>query len=154
MAKELGLFAAEGLEVQRYRLEYEYAKRFSIPTAVLFLEEEEQRFGKNPWTHGLEPNRSVLKKFVQYAHEQGYISSEPALAIYSRLSSEGTRTFNVQSSRFGSDNKIWLKANWILRVISYTLSLNLGVVQVLAFVASENSMFDSQFSLFTRTRLH
>jgi hypothetical protein len=34
------------------------------------------------------------------------------------------------------------------------LSLNLGVVQVLPFVASENSMFDSQFSLIARTRLH
>ena len=64
---------------RRCRLEYEYPKRFSFPTAVLFLEEEEQQFGKNPWTHGLEPNRCVLKKFVQYAHEQGYISSEPAL---------------------------------------------------------------------------
>jgi hypothetical protein len=39
-------------------------------------------------------------------------------------------------------------------VISHTLSLNLGVVQMLAFVASENSMFDSQFSLIARTRLH
>jgi hypothetical protein len=64
---------------RRCRLEYEYPKRFSFPTAVLLLEEEEQLFGKNPWTHGLEPNRSVLKKFVQYAYEQGYMSSEPAL---------------------------------------------------------------------------
>jgi hypothetical protein len=56
--------------------------------------------------------------------------------------------------RFGSDNKIWLKANWNFSVISHTLSLNLGVVQVFAFVASENSMFDSQFSLIARTRLH
>jgi hypothetical protein len=46
---------------------------------VLVLEEEEQQFGKNPWTHGLEPNRFVLKKFIQYAHEQGYISFEPAV---------------------------------------------------------------------------
>ena len=37
------------------RLEYEYPKRFSFPTAALFLEEEEQRFGKNPWSHGLAP---------------------------------------------------------------------------------------------------
>ena len=44
-----------------------------------FSKEEERQFGQNPWAHGLEPNRSVLKKFVQYAHEQGYISSEPAL---------------------------------------------------------------------------
>jgi 4,5-dihydroxyphthalate decarboxylase len=61
------------------RLEYEYPKRFSFPTAVLFLEEEDRRFGDNPWIHGLEPNRAVLKKFVQYAREQGYISHEPEL---------------------------------------------------------------------------
>ena len=60
--------------------EYEYPKRFSFPTAVLFLEEEEQRFGKDPWAHGLEPNRAVLEKFVQYTHEQGYIPIRPNLA--------------------------------------------------------------------------
>ena len=59
------------------RLEYEYPKRFSFPTAVLFLEEEEQRFGKDPWVHGLESNRVVLERFVQYAHEQGYIPFRP-----------------------------------------------------------------------------
>ena len=64
---------------RRCRLEYEYPKRFSFPTAVLFLEEEEKRFGAAPWSHGLAPNRAVLKKFVQYAREQGYISAEPAL---------------------------------------------------------------------------
>jgi 4,5-dihydroxyphthalate decarboxylase len=61
------------------RLEYDYPKRFSFPTAVLFLEEEDERFGKNPWSHGLQPNRAVLEKFVQYAREQGYISFEPAV---------------------------------------------------------------------------
>ncbi len=67
-------------QADRYcQLEYEYPKRFSFPTAVLFLEEENERFGKNPWIHGLEPNRAVLEKFVQYAHEQGYIPFEPAL---------------------------------------------------------------------------
>jgi hypothetical protein len=55
---------------------------------------------------------------------------------------------------FGSDNKIRLKANWSLSVISHTLTLNLGVVPVLAFGALENSMFDSQCSVFARTRLH
>ena len=73
------LVAAFNEADRRSRLEYEYPKRFSFPTAVLFLEEEEQQFGKNPWIHGLEPNRSVLKKFVQYAREQEYILSEPAL---------------------------------------------------------------------------
>ena len=65
--------------VRRCKLDYEYPKRFSFPTAVLFLEEEEKRFGKTPWVHGLNPNRKVLEKFVEYANDQGYISSRPAL---------------------------------------------------------------------------
>jgi 4,5-dihydroxyphthalate decarboxylase len=64
---------------RRCRLDYEYPKSFSFPTAVLFLEEEENRFGDNPWMHGLEANRAVLKTFVQYAYEQGYIAFEPGL---------------------------------------------------------------------------
>jgi 4,5-dihydroxyphthalate decarboxylase len=59
------------------RQKYHYPKRFSFPTAVLFLEEEELRFGKNPWIQGLEPNRVVLEKFVEYAEDQGYISFRP-----------------------------------------------------------------------------
>ena len=61
------------------QIEYEYPKRFSFPTAVLFLEEEEKRFGKNSWAHGLDPNREVLEKFVEYAKDQGYIPYQPAL---------------------------------------------------------------------------
>ena len=53
--------------------EYEYPKRLSFPTAVLMLEEEESAFGKDPWQHGLEPNRFVLEKFMEYAVAQGYI---------------------------------------------------------------------------------
>ena len=63
----------------RCRVEYEYPKRFSFPTAALFLEEEEQRFGENPWRHGVEANRATLEKFVLYAREQGYISFTPAI---------------------------------------------------------------------------
>lgn len=54
------------------RKEYEYPKRLSFPTSQLFLEEEEQRFGKNPWQHGLDANRHTLATFMRYAHEQGY----------------------------------------------------------------------------------
>jgi hypothetical protein len=52
----------------------------AISAAVLILEEEEEVFGDNPWGHGLTPeNQVVLEKFVQYAHEQGYISYRPKL---------------------------------------------------------------------------
>ena len=54
------------------RKEYDYPKRLSFPTSMLLLEEEEQRFGKNPWQNGLAPNAHTLAKFMQYAAAQGY----------------------------------------------------------------------------------
>jgi 4,5-dihydroxyphthalate decarboxylase len=54
------------------RREYNYPKRLSFPTSVLVLEEEESKFGENPWEHGLEPNRHNLDKFMEYAASQGY----------------------------------------------------------------------------------
>ena len=65
------------------RKSYDYAKRLAFPSAVLILEEEEALFGKDPWGHGLTPeNQVVLEKFVQYAHEQGYIPSRPPLSQF------------------------------------------------------------------------
>jgi 4,5-dihydroxyphthalate decarboxylase len=62
------------------RKAYEYPKRLALPSAVLIIEEEEAAFGKEPFQHGLTPqNRVVLDKFLQYAEEQGYISSRPKL---------------------------------------------------------------------------
>lgn len=62
------------------RREYSYAKRLSFPTAPLILEEEERKFGKNPWEHGLEPNRHTLETFMRYAAEQGYTGRQLSLA--------------------------------------------------------------------------
>jgi hypothetical protein len=53
----------------------------AISSAVPILEEEEEVFGNNPWAHGLTPeNQVVLEKFVQYAHEQGFIPYQPKLS--------------------------------------------------------------------------
>jgi hypothetical protein len=47
----------------------------------LILEEEEGLFGDNPWGHSLTAeNQVVLEKFVQYAHEQGYVPNRPVLS--------------------------------------------------------------------------
>ena len=54
------------------RREYDYPKRLFFQTAQLILEEEEQRFGKNPWQEGLAPNARTLDTFMRYAAAQGY----------------------------------------------------------------------------------
>ena len=54
------------------RKEYDYPKRLSFPTAALMLEEEETRFGKDPWQHGLKANQHILETFMAYAATQGY----------------------------------------------------------------------------------
>jgi 4,5-dihydroxyphthalate decarboxylase len=60
--------------------EYDYPKRLSFPTGALILEEEEKRFGKNLWQHGLEPNRHTLDTFMRYAAEQGYTGRQLSLS--------------------------------------------------------------------------
>jgi len=62
------------------RKEYDYSKRLSFPTAALILEEEDSRFGSNPWQHGLEPNRHTLETFMGYATAQGYTARRLSLA--------------------------------------------------------------------------
>jgi hypothetical protein len=50
------------------------------PRSVDFIARESGVFGDNPWGHGLTPEKQlVLEKFVQYAHEQGYIPYRPKL---------------------------------------------------------------------------
>ena len=60
--------------------EYSYAKRLSFPTSPLILEEEQARFGKDPWQHGLEANRPNLEAFMGYAAAQGYTGRRLSLA--------------------------------------------------------------------------
>jgi 4,5-dihydroxyphthalate decarboxylase len=62
------------------RKEYDYPKRLFFPTAQLILEEEERRFGKDPWQEGLAPNAHTLDKFMQYAAAQGYTSRVLSIA--------------------------------------------------------------------------
>jgi 4,5-dihydroxyphthalate decarboxylase len=59
--------------------EYNYPKRLSFPTAPLILEEEEERFGKNPWQHGLEANKHNLETFMGYAAAQNYTARRLSL---------------------------------------------------------------------------
>jgi 4,5-dihydroxyphthalate decarboxylase len=59
--------------------EYNYPKRLSFPTAALILEEEEARFGKNPWQHGLEANKHNLETFMGYAAAQNYTARRLSL---------------------------------------------------------------------------
>jgi 4,5-dihydroxyphthalate decarboxylase len=61
------------------RAEYDYPKRLSFPTAVLLLDEEAQRFGKNPWQNGLALNAHTLETFMRYAAAQGYVPRAPSL---------------------------------------------------------------------------
>jgi len=69
--------------------EYNYPKRLSFPTAALVLEEEEARFGKHPWQHGLEANRNNLETFMGYAAAQGYTARR--LSVEECFWTESTR---------------------------------------------------------------
>lgn len=62
------------------RKQYDYPKRLSFPTAVLLIEEEEKRFGKDPWKHGLEHNTHTLDRFMEYAFQQNYTGRRMSVA--------------------------------------------------------------------------
>jgi 4,5-dihydroxyphthalate decarboxylase len=55
--------------------------RCSIPSLVEawpqhHIEEEQEIFQTDPWAYGLEPNRHVLKKFLDYCHAYGVSAKE------------------------------------------------------------------------------
>ena len=79
------------------RKEYDYPKRLSFPTGALILEEEEARFGKNPWQHGLDANRHTLEKFMEYAAAQGYTGRQ--LSISEAFWSDRTSVAASQEAR-------------------------------------------------------
>ncbi|MGH2873647.1 MAG: 4,5-dihydroxyphthalate decarboxylase, partial [Solirubrobacteraceae bacterium] len=45
--------------------------RFPVPWASAHAEEAQELFGCDLWPYGIEPNRTTLQKFLEYAHHQG-----------------------------------------------------------------------------------
>ena len=51
-------------------------KLMSLYDSVFIVEQQNALYGKNPYAHGVAPNRKIIETFVRYAHEQGYISRQ------------------------------------------------------------------------------
>jgi 4,5-dihydroxyphthalate decarboxylase len=47
------------------------APRYPVPWGPANAERAAERFGRDFWPYGIEPNRVTLEAFLQYAHEQG-----------------------------------------------------------------------------------
>ena len=54
-------------------------KLMSLLDSVFILEQQQAAYGSSPYAHGLRANRAIVETFVRYAHDQGYISRQPAL---------------------------------------------------------------------------
>ena len=51
----------------------------SLPFMREILDQTVEACGDDPWPYGLEPNRAVLQRFLDYAHDQGLLSDGPDL---------------------------------------------------------------------------
>ena len=71
----------DGFEAAQKLVEIDFRepKYSTLPDALFLHEESKKRYPGWSLKHGIEPNRTVLEKFVQYAHAQGYIDSLPRL---------------------------------------------------------------------------
>jgi 4,5-dihydroxyphthalate decarboxylase len=48
--------------------------RYSLAWWVPYLEEERTLLGKDPWTHGVVPNKHAIETFLNYCHRQSLIT--------------------------------------------------------------------------------
>ena len=70
---EFGQLLCEGFDqakAQTYQM-LQDERSTSLPLMRSFLDETMELFGDDPWLDGLEANRPVLDKFLEYAHDQG-----------------------------------------------------------------------------------
>ena len=50
--------------------------RTPVPWSFANAEAVEELFGRDPWPYGIEPNRTTLRTFLRFAHEQGVAGRE------------------------------------------------------------------------------
>jgi 4,5-dihydroxyphthalate decarboxylase len=52
------------------------ALKVSLPWTLAHAEEARQLMGDDYWSYGIESNRHVLAKFLEYAHDQGLADAD------------------------------------------------------------------------------
>jgi 4,5-dihydroxyphthalate decarboxylase len=57
----------------------DYLRRSSLVFSGLYLEEERELLGSDPFPYGIEANRKTLDVLFGYSHEQGFIPRKPSL---------------------------------------------------------------------------
>jgi 4,5-dihydroxyphthalate decarboxylase len=55
------------------------ALKVSLPWTAAHIRDATQLMGDDFWSYGVEPNRHVLAKFLEYAHDQGLASAEQTI---------------------------------------------------------------------------